>query len=299
MAQRFAHISDPHLSTLENISTSQLRGKQWLSYLSWKRKRRFEHRLEVLDALRADMAQLDLSQVLISGDLTHVGLPDEFRQVREWLEQLGAPDQIAVIPGNHDALVPTPWDDTFACWQEYLASDSDQPQESTWPSVRERGELVFVGLSSACPTAPLMASGSIDGDQLAQLPALLDRYRGRFRVVFVHHTPVAGVEKWRKSLRNAAALREIIRDCGAELLLHGHGHRARKDSLPGRDGDVPVLAVPSASAMGLHGKDGAAYNCYGVERESTGWRLTIEQRRFDGESGVFGTDGRESMQLAR
>ena len=299
MAQRFAHISDPHLSTLADIPLSQLRGKQWLSYLSWKRKRRHEHRIEVLDALRKDMAQFDLSQILISGDLTHLGLPQEFLQVRDWLEQLGSPDQVAVIPGNHDALVKTPWEQTFARWEEYLASDPAQASTNTWPSIRQRGELVFIGLSSACPTPPLMASGSIDPAQLELLPALLDRYRGSFRVVYVHHTPVAGVEKWRKSLRNAGALREVIAAAGAELVLHGHGHRARHDALPGRDGEVPVLAVPSASALGLHGKDGAAYNCYCAERDSSGWRLSIEHRYFDAASRAFQSRESESIALAR
>ena len=82
--------------------------------------------------------------MLISGDLTHVGLPDEFRQAQRWLESLGKPEDIAVIPGNHDALVATPWQDTLALWEGYLASDTDS--EDIWPSVRVRGDLVFIGL---------------------------------------------------------------------------------------------------------------------------------------------------------
>ena len=43
MSQTFAQISDPHLSTLEDVNPRELFNKRALGYLSWRRKRRFEH----------------------------------------------------------------------------------------------------------------------------------------------------------------------------------------------------------------------------------------------------------------
>ena len=83
--QHFAQISDPHLSSLEGAHLSDLLSKRALGYLSWSRRRRFEHRPEVLAALQRDLDQFELDQVLVTGDLTHVGLPLEFRQARAWL----------------------------------------------------------------------------------------------------------------------------------------------------------------------------------------------------------------------
>ena len=80
MSQRFAHLSDPHLSSLEGVRASQLINKRALGYLSWKRRRRFEHRREVLDALQNDLDMASLDQLLVTGDLTHVGLPQEFEE---------------------------------------------------------------------------------------------------------------------------------------------------------------------------------------------------------------------------
>lgn len=301
MAQRFAQISDPHLSSLEDVRPGQLLNKRLLGYLSWRRKRRFEHRREVLDALRSDLRGQELDQLLISGDLTHIGLPSEFLQARAWLEQLGDPRDIALVPGNHDACVATPWRDSFAHWQDYLASDDDAGAGAAYPSYRERGAIAFIGLSSACPTPPLMASGEIDRGQLERLPGLLARARdaGKFRVVFLHHSPLPGAEKWRKRLRNAARLSEILARSGAELVLHGHGHRAREQWLDSADGRIPVLAVPSASALGLHGADVAAYNTYRVAPSAQGWELRVESRRYDPGSGVFGADGETTVMLER
>ncbi|RLA48224.1 MAG: metallophosphoesterase, partial [Gammaproteobacteria bacterium] len=47
MSQTFAQISDPHLSSLEGVHARDLLNKRVFGYLSWRRKRRFEHRAEV------------------------------------------------------------------------------------------------------------------------------------------------------------------------------------------------------------------------------------------------------------
>ena len=283
MTQHFAQLSDLHLTSLDGIGAGQLLSKRLLGFLSWRRKRRFEHRPEVLEALLADIDTAALSQVLITGDLTHVGLPAEFAEARTWLARLGPADRVALVPGNHDACVEAPWNETFAQWDGYMASDPGGSGASRFPSLRIRGDIAFIGLSSACPTPPLMATGRVDQTQLSALADLLDTTgeRGLFRVIYLHHSPVPGREKWRKRLVNAEAVARTIHRHGAELVLHGHGHRARRDALPSHAGRVPVIAVPSASALGLHGADGAAYNHYGVQRASGGWSLDIQTHHYD------------------
>ena len=281
MAQSFAQLSDLHLSTLENVKATELLNKRFLGYLSWRRKRRFEHRLEVLEALRNDLDVEAMDQVLLTGDLTHIGLPSEFDQCSTWLTQLGAPADVAVVPGNHDACVAAPWVDTFAKWQPYMAPDD--PESETYPTLRVRGDIAFIGLSTGCPKPPLMATGTLGSEQLNALPALLEqtRERGLFRVVYLHHSPVVGHEKWRKRLTDAEQVQTLLEKHGAELVLHGHGHRANYTELSTREGALPVIAVPSASALGLHGADIAAYNRYVLEKSGEGWQLQVCTRRYE------------------
>lgn len=303
--QQFAQISDPHLSSLEDVRARDLINKRALGYLSWRRRRRFEHRTEVLAALQRDLTQLALDQLLVTGDLTHIGLPSEFRQARNWLQQLGEPDHVLVIPGNHDASVAAPWQETFALWQKYMASDDpatgNHDQQDLFPSLRVRGDIAFIGLSTACPKPPLMATGTVDEEQLRRLPGLLDQARenGQFRVVHLHHSPLPGKEKWRKRLTNAREVLEVIVRHGAELVLHGHGHRAHYDELATAQGMAPVIAVPSASAMGLHGRNIAAYNCYRVERAPDGWRLEIDARQYQPAQDTFIAGEAKTVILAR
>lgn len=302
MSQHFAQISDPHLSSLEDARASDLLNKRALGYLSWRRKRRFEHRIEVLDALRQDLDLDGMEQLLITGDLTHIGLPSEFQQARQWLQELGSPEKLALVPGNHDSCVTEEWQQTYALWREYM--DSDRPaidRDHLFPSLRVRGKLAFIGLSTACPKPPLMATGTADKEQLGRLPAILrdTAEQGLFRVVYLHHCPLPGVEKWRKRLTNAGDVSTILADEGAELVLHGHGHRAHQHDLATRVGSAPVLAVPSASALGLHGADLAAYNRYSVIEQDGGWRLDISQRRYDRESGCFIDAGENTLDIKR
>jgi 3',5'-cyclic AMP phosphodiesterase CpdA len=279
MQQCFAQISDPHLSSLEVARPADLMNKRLLGYLSWRRKRRFQHRIEILDALRADLESFDRDQLLVTGDLTHIGLPLEFQQALAWLKLLGEPDQVALVPGNHDACVKDDWSQTFALWQQYWASDK---AGSDFPSLRVRGGIAFIGLSSACPTPPLMASGSLGAEQLEKLPALLQQTaaRGLFRVVYLHHCPLPGKEKWRKRLTDARDLESVLKTHGAELVLHGHGHKAQLNKLPTEQGEIAVVAVPSASAAGLEGTEVAAYNRYRLESRGEDWRLRIEVQQY-------------------
>jgi len=301
MPQRFAQLSDPHLSTLDHVRPRDLLNKRVLGYLSWLRRRRYEHRREVLDALQRDLDLDGIDQLLVTGDLTHIGLPSEFEEARDWLRQLGEPGRVALVPGNHDACVRAPWKDTFALWQEYMASDPGSGLADGFPTLRIRGEIAFIGLSTGTPKPPLMATGTLGPEQLGRLPALLDQAakRGLFRVVYLHHSPVAGHEKWRKRLTDAGAIQAILEERGAELVLHGHGHRAHTGSLETRCGSLPVVALPSASALGLHGGDIAHYNRYTVDRRDSGWGLLIESRTYDPASGACRDGGAHMLHLAR
>jgi 3',5'-cyclic AMP phosphodiesterase CpdA len=66
-ALTFAQLSDPHLSTLDGARWRELANKRLLGYLSWRRRRRAEHRGEVLEALRRDRARL-VRALVITGD---------------------------------------------------------------------------------------------------------------------------------------------------------------------------------------------------------------------------------------
>jgi 3',5'-cyclic AMP phosphodiesterase CpdA len=306
-ALTFAQLSDPHLSSPEGARWRDLAGKRLLGYLSWRRRRRAEHRAEVLEALRRDLLGVRPEHLVITGDLTQIALPDEFRQARRWLDSLGSPAQVTVVPGNHDAYVPVSWSQGFAHWQPYLVSD-DVPADrrvdaagSVFPSLRVRGPVALIGLSSARPSAPLLATGRLGRGQLERLETLLRQTRehGLFRVVLLHHPPVPGEERWRKRLTDAAGLCAVIARQGAELVLHGHRHRSVQSRIEIPGTDVPVFGIPSASAIGQLTGRVAQYHVYRVEATPAAWRLDLEVRGYLPETQEFAIQGKSRMEIPR
>jgi 3',5'-cyclic AMP phosphodiesterase CpdA len=306
-ALTFAQLSDPHLSSLDGARWHELTNKRLLGYLSWRRRRRAEHRGEVLEALRRDLLGIRPGHLVITGDLTQIALPDEFRQARDWLDTLGSPSDVTVVPGNHDAYVPVSWAQGLSQWEPYLVSDDARrggradSAETVFPSLRVRGPVAFIGLSSARPSAPLLATGRLGGSQLERLEALLEQTRreGLFRVVLLHHPPVPGEERWRKRLTDAAPLCAVIARQGAELVLHGHRHRSVQSRIEIPGTHVPVFGIPSASSIGHRTGRMARYHIYTVHPSDAVWELELEVRGYTAAAEAFVTEGTSRMEIPR
>jgi len=298
-----AHLSDLHLSSLKGVQPRVLLGKRMLGYASWWLRRRHEHRTEVLDALRADLHAEHPDHIAVTGDLTHLGLPQEFRDASSWLQRLGAPDGITVVPGNHDSYVREPWPETFAQWSAYMLGDDPGAGagfEGAFPSLRMRSHVALIGLSSAQPSAPFLATGRLGEGQLQRLDRILEQTSGTglFRIVMLHHPPAAHTVRWRKSLRDGATLRELLKRHGVELVLHGHAHfsaAAYLDPGPGRN---LAIGVPSASAIGTRADRHATYHVYRIARDGGGWRLRVSVRVFSPEKGRFVPEDGRRLRLA-
>ncbi len=297
-----AHLSDLHLSSLDGVSPRSLFDKRILGYISWRLRRRHEHRSDVLDALQSDLSAVHPDHVAVTGDLTHVGLPQEFREAAAWLAQLGGPEEITVVPGNHDAYVRESWRDTFAQWSTYMRGDDagTRPEhDDTFPSLRIRREVALIGLSTARPSAPFLATGRLGEHQLRKLDHMLEQTAGSglFRVVLLHHPPAAHTVRWRKSLRDGAALRDVLARRGAELVLHGHAHFSAAVYLDAARSRNLAIGVPSASAIGKEADRYATYHVYRIGRVGDGWRVRVAVRSYSLERRQFvADDGRRLRQ---
>ncbi len=298
---RLAHISDPHLP-LPPARGSDLLSKRITGYLSWKLRRQRIHRPDVLAALIDDLKTQQPDHVALTGDIVNISLPDEFTRATAWLRDLGEPSWISVVPGNHDAYVPMSWSQSWQGWADYMADETDgqpSPAQSpqSFPFVRVRSEVALVGTSTALPTLPFMASGSLGKEQCARLRETLQRLgdEGLFRVVLIHHPPRRDQTIWRKCLMDSAAFEDVLAQTGAELVLHGHLHRLQDVRIEGPRGPVPVVGVPSTS--GIEPDRGpehpAAYHLLDITRSDQGWDVRLTIRMFDaGQGEVIERPGR-------
>jgi 3',5'-cyclic AMP phosphodiesterase CpdA len=270
-----AHLSDPHLGPLPTPNPLELLSKRGLGFLNWLRKRRAIHQPAVLAGLVADMTVQAPDHIAVTGDLVNLSLTNEFAPARAWLDGLGAPADVTLVPGNHDAYVRATAGHALRDWGDFMRGDAGE----NFPFVRRRGPVAIVGVSSSLPTLPLAATGRIGIDQLARLPAVLDHLgqEGLFRVLMIHHPPVQNAHYFRR-LVDAQALRDILQKHGAELVLHGHHHQASLVWLSGPGFLIPCVGVPSASVAPDHEDDPAAYNLYEISGKPGDWRCTAIAR---------------------
>ena len=294
MSFTIAHITDPHLSPAPLPGFADLRLKRVMGFINWKRGRERLNDMALLKRLVADLRAQRPDHVAVTGDLVNIGMASEFQRAALWMETLGEPSDVSFVPGNHDAYVRASMpllEATFAPW-----TAGDAPRGgATFPYLRVRREVAIIGLSSAVPTGPLMATGKLGRTQLDAFAEVLRETgaKGLARVVLIHHPPNTGVTPPLRALSDAAAFQRVVRDFGAEAILHGHTHQQAVRSLRSRaartvGGAVPVLGAPSAAAAARDPRYRAAYHLVRLEREGERWRVGARARGLTPESHTIG-----------
>lgn len=298
-----AHLSDIHLGPLPALPIRYLGVKRGLGYLNWHRGRRRVHRREALDLITADLARQAPDHIAVTGDLVNIALPQEFENARAWLQDLGPAASVSVVPGNHDIYTTLGRDAGVARWRPFMSSDAEGLRaggrgEGLFPYVRRVGPLALIGLNSAVPTPPFVASGRVGAASLGALGGLLDRLgaMGLVRVLMIHHPPLVGQAPPSRALQDAADLEAVLRRHGVEVALHGHNHRDMLAWREGPAGRFVALGIASASAARLHhGEPLARYALLVFKPETVGLRLSLVTRGLSAPDGPVAEIARRDL----
>jgi 3',5'-cyclic AMP phosphodiesterase CpdA len=287
MMFRLAHISDVHLGPLPDVDYRELASKRITGYVNWQRSRRRHMRDSILDAIVGDMKAAEPDHIAVTGDLVNLALDREIEMARLWLEVLGPPHDVSLIPGNHDAYVPGALDKACRAWSPWMIGDGDMPMTDFrrhFPYMRVRGDVALIGVSSARASAPFMATGYFRAAQAARLGALLDTAgrKGLFRVVMIHHPPVRGSAAAHKRLFGISLFQRTVRVHGAELVLHGHTHEPTLYRIPGHGEDIPVVGVAAAGEAFGSRRPLAQYNLIDIDRDGKDWAIRLTRRGVTG-----------------
>jgi 3',5'-cyclic AMP phosphodiesterase CpdA len=149
--------------------------------------------------------------VVVAGDLTDDGYPDQYPQAREELGALTC-EQVVRVPGNHDArnVGYLRYEDTFGM------RDS-----------RERLECggMSVALVAVDSSKPDLDEGEIGREHYGWIE---EGFAGDadLRVFICHHhlVPVPGTGRERNQVLDAGDVLALLRQCGVDLVLSGHRH---------------------------------------------------------------------------
>ena len=273
-----AQLSDVHLAPLRGFALRHLNVKRGLGYLNWQRSRRHVHRKASLDLVVADLKEHRPDHIAVTGDLINLGLPAEYEAARAWLESLGSPQAVTVIPGNHDIYTHVADHPGVGRWSAFMQADAwgeklMAPRAPTAfpfvaPHRARRAHLPELGGENPAVRRRGPARGAPDCG--ARRSAERTRREGLVRVVLIHHPPLPGQAPPRRALRDAAALERVLADKGAELVLHGHNHRDNHVDFAWGEGRIPVVGVASGSAGRVHKSEPLGrYNLLRITRTDT------------------------------
>ncbi len=287
---KLAHLSDVHLGPMPRVTPALLASKRFIGLMSWRYRRRAIHSMDVLNRLVTDIRQAQVDHVAFTGDLANIALPQEFTRGQRWLTELGRPDKVSFVPGNHDTYVNVPWQDGLAKWGDYMVGNLNMPGVRTgsynaalFPYVRQRRNIALIGVTSAIPAPWNKAWGFAGQRQRDALAEILEKLhnQGFYRIVMIHHPPLPGQTKDRKALRDAVEMEAVLKKFGAELVLHGHNHQHMHQPLETSTGTAHIIGVPSASALPTEKKPPAAWYQFEIERRGGMWCNTMTVRSFE------------------
>lgn len=288
-----AHISDVHLSPISGFTPRHWNIKRGLGFLNWQRGRRFVHSTAIAEQLIEDMMLNEPDHVAVTGDLINIGLPREYEAARRWLESVGPPDRVTVVPGNHDIYTRLRADIGVKRWAPYMTADrwgslAQLKGRDGFPFLRRVGPVALIALNSAVPTPPFVAAGRLGPEQIAGLAHALDLAAdaGLIRVVLIHHPPLVGQAPSLRGLSDCVALGRVLAEHGAELILHGHNHQNSLQEVMTRRGPMLVAGICSGSAARRHhGEPVARYHLLHFSQAAGRVRIELTARGFEKPDG--------------
>ncbi len=294
---RIAHFSDLHLLSLEGVPPWRFLNKRLTGWVNLRLKRGHVHKASYVRAIAREIARSKIDHVVVTGDLTNLALEPEFELARSVLQdELGIdPARVTVVPGNHDlytrgAMTSRRFERFFAEWLE-----SDLPELTAnvggarFPSVKLRGSVAIVALSSAVPRAPLVAAGELGRAQMDALARVLahPEVAKRTLVVALHHPPMhawSRIKAHLEGLRDAPELLSLLMPVSRGLILHGHLHRRIQRVLTTQRGTIHQVGATSASLHDETPDRMAGFNVYELDERGV---VRIEAAVHDPSTGAF------------
>lgn len=299
---RISHVSDLHVLAPLGVELRRvLFNKRITGYANLLMKRARVYRRDYLLAvLREAAAHAD--QLVVTGDITNLSLEGEYQEACRLLAEVARSTEVTVIPGNHDIYLPAIHHERRFPHHFGAYLHSDLPElaldlsAGPFPSVKLRGPVAIIGLSSAVPRPPFVSAGYVGRDQVAALERVLRHPEvvRRTPVVLIHHSPFDSrfrLEQLRGGLVDARALRLSLMSIARALVLYGHLHVRRRARLNTHAGALDIVCASAAALDHPSASVRAGYNFYEVEDD--GRISTIEARVLRPETGAF-----ERMELA-
>jgi 3',5'-cyclic AMP phosphodiesterase CpdA len=165
----------------------------------------------LLEAAIGEINQAEPDLVVIAGDVTDEGYPDQYEAARERVGAIDCP-HLVVVPGNHDAR--------HVGYLQY---------ERTFGTRDSRARLAVdgteVALVAVDSSKPDLDEGEIGREHYAWIVEGFSE-PADLRIFACHHhlMPIPGTGRERNQVLDAGDVLSLLRELGIDLVLSGHRH---------------------------------------------------------------------------
>ena len=230
------------------------------------------YRQELLRAAIGEINRAEPDLVVVAGDVTEDGYPDQYPVVKAELDALTCP-QVVVVPGNHDArnVGYLRFEETFG------------PRDSRLRVEVGSLKMALVAVDSSKPD---LDEGEIGREHY---PWIEDCFAGEvdLRIFVCHHhlMPIPGTGRERNQVLDAGDVLALLRHAKVDLVLTGHRHVPYVWPVAG----MLLVHSGTASTLRTRGFPEPAYNLIRVDAE----RIAVELRVPGGRGQALGGYPRE------
>ncbi|MFQ3360580.1 MAG: metallophosphoesterase family protein [Alphaproteobacteria bacterium] len=288
-----SHISDLHLPIIKTPKYKELFNKRIIGFINWHLNRKNNHNDNIIKDLINDLKKQGSDHLIVSGDLINLSLEDEYINASKILKKISIPENISVVPGNHDSYIKIDFDKSIFHWKDHIGTDTVllnyfKSKKNPFPYLKIRNDIALIGLSSAIPTMPFMCYGKIGKDQLKNLEDILIYLskKNYFKILILHH-PIHKIGPFNyKGLLDNNELIKLLDDYNIELLLHGHLHRDSITYLKTKNSIIPCFGTPSSSKINKKEKQ-TSYNKYEIYKINDKWNFNAYRRVYRSDTNKF------------
>jgi len=186
----------------------------------------------IIAPLSMTVAELKPDVVVVSGDLTQRARSAQFKEAREFLDELPQPQ--IIVPGNHDV----PLHNVFARFFQPLDKYRRYITNDLEPFYAD-AEIAVLGINTA--RSLTIKDGRVNKGQVERIRERLCPYGDQVTKFIVTHHPFDVPEGKHESdlVGRAQMAMETLAACGADVLLSGHlhishtGHTAKRYKISG------------------------------------------------------------------
>lgn len=241
----------------------------------------------IIEPLISTIKELKPDVVVVSGDLTQRARSHQFKEAREFLDRLPAPQ--IIVPGNHDV----PLHNVFARFLQPLDKYRRYITDDLQPFYADE-EVAILGINTA--RSLTIKDGRINEAQVAGIRERLCSLADEVIKIIVTHHPFDLPEGHDEAelVNRAEMAMEAMASCGADVLLAGHlhvshtGHSSARYKIAGHS----ALVISAGTATSTRGR--GETNSFNVIRAQHP-HIKVERLAWQSERASFAPSSNENF----